>query len=402
VISFREAKAIAAAHHTRLQPVWKELDEAAGLVLAETVTAPFDIPAFDQSAMDGYAFCFQQWHPQSELAVEGLLPAGYPGEAAVLPGQAARIFTGAAMPRGADTVVIQEHTRVQDKRLRIEDTRLQTGSNVRPKGSEIRAGMVAMEAGSLLSPGATGFLAGIGIGRVKVYPAPRAGILITGDELQPPGSRPLYGQVYESNSFALKAALRQYGIGTPQVFHVQDKPAALEQAIREALEHTDILLVSGGMSKGDYDFVAASLLLNNVQPLFHGVKQKPAKPMYLGKRGNKLVFGLPGNPSAALTCFYMYVLPAIQYAMGHAQVGLAEIPAVLTQPLQKKKGQTCLLKGYYRHGRVTALPAQESYRMQGFALANCLICLEEEKEVYAAGEQAQVALLAAHLQAIMY
>src|SRR4029079_5637836 len=201
MISVHEAKEIVSNSTPELAAVKTVLSEADGKVLAEDVLALVDIPAFPQSSMDGYAFSCEGWKQHKKLKIVGEVAAGANKKISLTAGDAVRIFTGAAVPMGADTVVMQEKAKAHNEELIIEDETLQAGTSVRPKGSEIKAGTLALEKESTLSPAAIGFLAGIGIAEVKVYPNPSISIIITGNELQQPGKRLEQGQVYESNSF---------------------------------------------------------------------------------------------------------------------------------------------------------------------------------------------------------
>lgn len=392
MISVSEAKKIISENVSLLEPVVLPLQQAAGLVLAEDVYASTDIPAFPQSSMDGYAFCFDDWQKNKKLKIAGEVAAGSSEYLTLAPENAVRIFTGAAVPPGADTVVMQEKVIAENGMLMIEDDKLQTGSNVRPKGSEIKAGALALEKQTALSPAAIGFLAGIGINEVKVYPNPVISILVTGNELQQPGKPLQYGQVYESNSFSLKAALKHWNIYPKEVYHVTDKPEELISTLEKALQQSDVVLLTGGISVGDYDFVLQAATACGAEKLFHKVKQRPGKPLYFGKKENKLVFGLPGNPSSVLTCFYQYVVPAIE-KLCKRKLSLPVIKAPLSKPFQKAAGLTHFLKAVYDGNTATPLGAQESYRLSSFATANCLIRIDEGITSLKEGELVDVYLL---------
>jgi molybdopterin molybdotransferase len=392
MISVSEAKKIIADNVLVLQPTILPIQQASGLTLAEDVYATMDIPAFSQSSMDGYAFSFSDWQQKKELKIVGEIAAGSENVFEVKPGDAVRIFTGAAVPPGADTVVMQEKVGINNEVLIITDESLQAGNNVRPKGSEIKAGTVALGKGSALSPAAIGFLAGIGIADAKVYPNPSISIIITGNELQQPGSPLQHGQVYESNSFALKAALKQLGIESIEILSATDKKEVITATLQKALQQSDITLLTGGISVGDYDFVLHATTECGVEKLFHKVRQRPGKPLYFGKKERKMVFGLPGNPASVLTCFYEYVEPALRN-MGRQKTGIQVKQALLAAPFKKAPGLTHFLKGYYDGNTVTALHAQESYRLSSFANANCLIKIEEEVTLCDKGEAVEIHLL---------
>ena len=392
MISVSEAKKIISENVTVLIPVSLSLHQTAGLTLAEDIYASMDIPAFPQSSMDGYAFCFEEWKRRRKLKIVGEVAAGSSEEFILQPENAVRIFTGAAVPTGADTVIMQEKVKTIREELIIEDENLQAGNSVRPKGSEVKAGTLALEKGSVLSPAAIGFLAGIGITEVKVYPDPSISIIITGNEFQQPGTPLQHGQVYESNSFALKAVLKQLQIDNAQVLYAIDKPEIVTSSLQKALQQSDVVLLTGGISAGDYDFVLQATTECGVEKLFHKVKQRPGKPLYFGKKGNNLVFGLPGNPSSVLTCFYQYVIPVLEKLSSRKTI-MQTIRAPLSNPFQKNTGLTHFLKGIYDGKTAMPLDAQESYRLSSFANANCLIQIDEEITSLKEGELVDVHLL---------
>ena len=392
MISVTEAKKKILENGGPGKPVMLPLHKAFNLTLAADVYADRDIPAYPQSAMDGYAFSFNGWMLHRELIIEGEMAAGSSETLVVEPQRAVRIFTGAAVPQGTDTVVMQEKVRTENDRLIIEDEQLKQGINVRPKGSEITAGALAMQKGTRLTPAAAGFLAGIGIANVQAYPQPSVSIILTGNELQQPGSGLNYGEVYESNSYSLRAALLQLHITDVKIQQVPDDLAALTNALQQALHSSDIILLTGGVSVGDYDFVLQAAASCKVDTVFHKVSQKPGKPLYFGRREEKLVFGLPGNPSSVLTCFYMYVVPAIEHFCQHS-CGLQTIKAPIGKSYKKPQGLTHFLKGYYDGQKASPLTAQESYRMYSFAQANCLIQIDETVTDCSEGTQVDVHLL---------
>jgi len=386
MISVAAAKKIIADHKLILPSIQLPLQDAVQLRLAAPVYSPVDTPAFPQSAMDGYAFAYDGWQPKKKLLLQGEMQAGSKTDFMVNAGQAVRIFTGAPLPSGTDTVIMQEKTSVTGNELFINEEDLQKGNSVRAKGSAIRAGELALEKDSILSPAAIGFLAGMGITRVNVFSRPSVSIIVTGNELQQPGLPLAYGEVYESNSFALNAVLKQLQVFDVTVYTAADEPEIVKQVLRKALSKTDLVLLTGGVSVGDYDFVVQAAEACGVTQLFHKIKQRPGKPLYFGKTENTLVFGLPGNPSSVLTCFYEYVLPALR-------ADLVSLYVPWAKDFQKPAGLTHFLKGWYDGRTATPLDAQESYRMSSFATANCLIKVPEETTLCREGELAEIHLL---------
>ena len=390
MISVTEAKQIIQNSKLPKKSVVLPLSEAFGLVTSKDVIAATDIPNFAQSSMDGYALKYED--KQTPLKVIGEMAAGTSKQLKISNGEATRIFTGAPLPENADTVVMQEKIRLENNTLVIEDENLQFGLNVRPKGAEVKKGEVAMVAETYLSAAAIGFLAGIGCAAVSIYQPPKIAIILTGNELQQPGNPLEFGQVYEANSFQLKAVLNKIGIKDIQVFTAEDNPEELQKVLENALNKSDVVLLNGGVSVGDYDFVTQAAKSCGIEEKFHKIKQKPGKPLFFGTKEDKLVFGLPGNPSSSLTCFYEYVLPALENAMG-LKASVQEIKASATHDYPKPIGLTHFLKAFYSDGKATPLHAQESFRLHSFAQANCFIVLPEESAGCKAGDNVTVHLL---------
>ena len=377
MISVTEAKQIIERNCTTLDRICVNLEAAYGKILAEDIYSPINIPSYAQSSMDGYAINFESYNAnKSALILNGEMAAGDNKDFRLNQGEATRIFTGAALPDGADTVVMQEKVSIENNRLVINDETIVAGMNVRLPGVEIKKTALALESGSLLNPAAIGFLAGMGISNLYIYSSPVVSIIVTGNELQKPGTPLRHGQVYESNSFALHAALKGAGIENILIFSAADDLEILSDILKVALSKCDVVLLTGGVSVGDYDFVVPAAEKCGVEKLFHKIKQRPGKPLYFGKKESKIVFGLPGNPSSVLTCFYEYVILALQ-KMKNAESMLTFTEAPLLQTFNKAAGLTHFLKGYFNGNTVTALTGQESFRMRSFAKANCLIEIPE-------------------------
>ena len=394
MISVQEAKELIQLHTDILNPVQFPLSQSLGLVLEADCFAQTDIPAFNQSSMDGYAFRFpDQVTDDCRLNLTGIAAAGNAPLTDLKPGEAVRIFTGAALPVLADTVVMQEWTKVEGNTVIFSNKDLQKGDFVRPKGAEIKKGELALEKGSRLQAPVIGFLAGIGIASVIAIPKPRIILVITGNELKQPGQPLEPGEIYDSNSYTLKAALQQMQLELTATFFCRDSLTDLESVLANAISVADLVLITGGVSVGDYDFVPRAMEINGVSSLFHKIKQKPGKPLYLGKKNNTLLFGLPGNPASVLTCFYEYLIPAIEKMMGISKSCIKSEHLPLLAAVTKKKGLTHFLKARATKEGVIVLSAQESYRLSTFATANCLVCLDEDKTDYAPGDLVEVHFL---------
>lgn len=412
LISVDEAKALIKDRVVALTPSRMLLRDALGLRLSEDICSPVSMPGFAQSAMDGYAFSWAGYQQFGALQIVGEVAAGA-AEAGPrpAPNQAVRIFTGAPVPEGFDTVVMQEKVRVDDGLLYVEDAALVQGRNVRLVGSEIVQGALAMEAGTQITPAAVGFLASLGLTHVRVIPSPRIALIVTGDELQIPGAPLSFGQVYESNSQLLQTALQWLRFSQVKIHYAKDDLSSLTQTLAAATQVSDLVLLTGGVSVGDYDFVPKAAAAAGVEPVFHKIKQKPGKPLFFGVRGNTspsseganaksdlgsvsqtVVFGLPGNPASVLTCFYQYVTLALEKLTG-TRVSPVGCRAQLQSDYQKPAGLTHFLKADLRapeHEQVAAtvylMSAQESFRLSSFAVSNAIIEIPAETTAVEKGD----------------
>jgi molybdopterin molybdotransferase len=390
MINVKEAKKLIEENCTTVNIATLLLLEANGSILAEPVYAIMDTPRFDQSAMDGYAFSYQNWDKISNLTVIGEIQTGSYSNTLVQPNEAVRIYTGAPIPPGADTVVMQEKIIRDGNTIQILDTFLVKGANVRPQGSQTQKGELALQSGQLVTPVAISFLAGIGINKVSVFSKPTISIIVTGKELTGANDEISEGKIFESNSIGLIAALQQIGINPVSVEVVDDVEEEIEKAISNQLS-SDILILTGGVSVGDYDLVPASLEKCGVQKIFHKIKQKPGKPFYFGRHNQTLVFALPGNPAAVMSCFYEYVVQAIGSFTQKEYFKRIALP--LAEDFNKKAGLTFFLKGKMGENNVTVLNNQESYKLNSFAVADCLIAFDEEGENFKKGDLVSVRMI---------
>ena len=388
MISVSEAQQLIIKHSSASKPTTIALKDALHYVLAEDIIAPMPIPPFNQSAVDGYAFCLNS----NNYKVVDEVPAGDTRKIKLNPNEAVRIFTGSKVPENCDTVIMQEFTSVQNNELTTNDDKLQKGANIRTKGYQIKQGEVALPKGTKINAGAIGFLASLGIAKVKVFSLPIVSILITGNELIPLGEKLEEGQIYESNSLMLKTAFEKMSI-SPTFIHIKDNQTATTKAITTALNNSDIVVLSGGISVGDYDFVQQGILENDVKEIFYKVAQKPGKPLFFGKKENKAVFGLPGNPAAALTCFYEYIFPYINHSIGAKQTFLTKLQLPISCNFNKKAGRANFLKAITDFKNVTPLEGQNSDALQSFAHANALILASSKATTLQKGELVEVHLL---------
>lgn len=392
MISVQEAIAAINRNVKPLVPVTMPVAQSLHYVLAEDVYAALDFPSFRQSSMDGYAIRFNDFDSGQSLIVSNEIPAGDTQHYALQKGEACRIFTGAPVPDGADTVVMQEKTQMVNGALIIDDVQLHKGANVREIGADILCGQLALEKGAVLTPAAIGFLITIGIKQVVVFSKPSIALLVTGNELLKIDESPAFGKIYESNSHTLRAALQFLHHDIVETIFVKDDLKEVQSALSDLLLKHDLILITGGVSVGDYDYVVKAAEQCEVKQIFHKVKQRPGKPLYFGVKENKVVFGLPGNPSSVLTCFYEYVLLALRNLCMQSHT-LQVKYAPLKEKVNKVHTLTHFMKGYFDGETVVSLDAQESFRLSSFARANCLIKLDEPAKNYDAGEMVEIHLL---------
>jgi molybdopterin molybdotransferase len=360
------------------------LRAALGRILAETVYSPIDVPAHTNSAMDGYALRSEDL-PTEGVARFSLLAgssfAGRPFPGVVGPGECVRIMTGAVMPEGGDTVVMQEHAEVQGQWLRIGGG-YRPGENVRAAGEDLRRGQAVLSSGTRLQPAALGVLASLGVAEVSVRRRPRVAFFSTGDELRSIGESLGPGDIYDSNRYTLYGMLQRLGLEAIDMGVVRDRREELQAAFREAGEQADALITSGGVSVGEADFVKETLgTLGRVS--FWKIAMKPGRPLAFGRIGESLFFGLPGNPVSVMVTFYQFVQPALRRLMGERDPTPVLVPARLTERLRKRRGRTELQRGVLSRDESGALCVrstgeQGSGILSSVSRANCFIVLPEE------------------------
>nr|VFJ43811.1 MAG: molybdopterin molybdotransferase [Candidatus Kentron sp. DK] len=291
-----------------------------GRVLAEDVASPIDVPGYDNSAMDGYALRSEDLATgERQLTVSGRIPAGESAEGIeLLPGQAARIFTGAPIPNGADAVVMQEHCRQDGDRLLIEKL-VSRGANIRPRGNDIRAGTPVLSAGARLTPWALGLIASVGRSSVTVFRRPRVALLSSGDELVQPGAPLRAGQCYDSNRHTLFGLLTALGCEVQDLGTIPDDFAATQATLREAAGRADMVITSGGVSVGEEDHVKRAVETIGQLDLWK-IAVKPGKPLAQGRIGDADFIGLPGNPVSVLVTFCLFVRPMLARRQGMTDI----------------------------------------------------------------------------------
>lgn len=390
MISVSKALKIIENNTSSLNGAWIETIDSDKSILIKDILSPINMPPFNQSAMDGYAIF---GNDINQFKLVGEIKAGDSGENITLnKGEAIRIFTGAIVPKEATAVIRQEDVLRDGNKIKLTSKTVKLNQNIRLTGEQIKIGSTALTAGSKMNHGAIGFLYTLGIGKVETFCKPKVIILATGDELTAPGKTLPPGHIYESNTFMLKAALKSLGINAV-IQTVNDDYQATKKSIQVALKNCELLLTSGGISVGDYDFISKAMGELNVTTAFYKVKQKPGKPLFYGKLNETSVFGLPGNPAAALSCFYIYVIPAIRKMMGYKETHLDSREFILNSDYAKTKNLTHFLKGKFKGEHVTILNAQSSAMLSSYAETNCLIEMDEEKLEWKAGDKVKAYIL---------
>lgn len=382
-VSVQEAKEILKGLSLTGRRVQLPLQKALGYWTASPIHAPMQVPSFDNSGMDGYAFAWADGGDSRQLAQ--VVQAGSFPDFTLVPGTAVRIFTGAPVPKGADTIVQQEWVRIEGDRLFFEREKLTQGMNLRRAGSQCVQGQVILPEGTRITPGTLGLLASLGVEEVSVFAAPQVSIILTGDEVVEVGQALQPGQIYNANGPALVGYLNQLGIPEVKVYQVKDDPHEVNRVIGEVLASSEVLLLTGGISVGDFDFVKQGLAENGVETLFYKVKQKPGKPLLAGVKGGQLVFALPGNPASVLTCFMQYVKPSLGQWMGNpaAWEDVSKYP--LATHCEKQVKLTVFLKARLRAGKVEVMPGQESFNLLSFGSADGLIEIGEDQQTLKEG-----------------
>jgi molybdopterin molybdotransferase len=397
-----EALRIVLEHATPLGVERIALLDALGRVLAEEIRSPRDVPPFDNSAMDGYAVRAADLAKSSEanpvrLRVVETVPAGTMPQRSVGPGEAARTMTGAPIATGADAIIPVERTRGSAGDEVVEFlAAVEPRAFVRPRGEDLRKGEVAMTAGKMLAPADLGTLASLNRSMVEVYRQPRVAIVATGDELVDVDQIPAGAQVVNSSAYALAGAIREAGAEPVMLKVARDTPAEVRARLSEALAF-DVVLSTGGVSVGQFDHVKVVLDELEMQPLFHGVAQKPGRPLKFGTIHAHPVFGLPGNPVSTLVCFYLYVRPALLKMEGRREVGLARVQARCAVDIKLAKDLTefVRVKLERRDGETFAAPTgnQGSGILSSLSRADGLLIGPAAETMLRAGAQGTVLLL---------
>ncbi len=370
-----EAEALAAVlgRITALPGRTVPLLDSLGRFAAQDVLARRSLPPFDNSSMDGYAVQAASCRPGAQLRVIGEQPAGAARGLTVGAGEAIRIFTGAPLPTGADAVVMQEDVKRSGESIVIE-CEVEAGEFIRRKGADLAEGQKILARGEPVAAQTMALLAAQGMAEIEVGGVARAAIVSTGDELVPAGATPRDGQIFESNALMLRALALGSGIEVPLVEHCPDDLERMIELFRRGIEN-DALIVSGGVSVGDHDFVKPALRALGAEIDLWRVAIKPGKPFLFGRVDGCAIFGLPGNPVSAFVTFLKFVRPALRKMSGAAEenLGLRQVAARLAREVENDGERPHYLRGRLQDGVFSATGLQESHALYGLSRANALL-----------------------------
>ncbi|MCU7963531.1 bifunctional molybdopterin-guanine dinucleotide biosynthesis adaptor protein MobB/molybdopterin molybdotransferase MoeA [Shewanella oncorhynchi] len=365
-----------------------ELDALDNRVLASDSISPVDVPQQTNSAMDGYAFVYQDPMPTT-LKLVGEVLAGHQYSATLKVGETVRIMTGATVPAGADTVQPRELAKEVDGIVSFEG-RILSGQHVRLAGEDIAQGQVALAKATRLSAAEQGLLASLGLNHVSVYRRPTVAVFSTGDEVSQPGEVLKANCIYDSNRFTIKAMAKRLGCDVIDLGIIEDSEAALEATLAKAANLADVVISSGGVSVGDADYIKTVLArLGKID--FWRISMRPGRPLAFGKVNDSLFFGLPGNPVAVMVSFLQFVQPALRKLAGEVNWQAQLFPAISDETLRSRQGRTEFIRGIYQLGKdgrlhVSSTGNQGSGMLSSMVKGNCLIIIGDDAEAVNAGE----------------
>ena len=375
------------------------LMQTLGRIVSQDIISPINVPAHDNSAMDGFAFDGKQLeNPNLQLRVVGTAFAGKAWQGSVGQGECVKIMTGAVMPTGLDTVIAQElatvNTSGAETTVEIPAGILQAGDNRRKAGEDLKLGLPALQKGSKLTPAALGLIASLGIDKVQVYRQLRVAYFSTGDEVLSLGDAIREGAVFDSNRYTVFGLLSRMGCQVIDMGVVRDDPVLLEQAFQHASSNADVVITSGGVSVGEADFTK-SMMKKLGDVAFWKIAMRPGRPMAVGRLGDCILFGLPGNPVAVMVTFLAFVKPALLQMMGCTPTATPYLRAKSAVTLRKKPGRTEYQRGFVRtlaDGtlQVEAAGNQGSGVLRSMVEANGLIVLHHHQSSVAEGDEVDV------------
>ncbi|MBP7860836.1 molybdopterin molybdotransferase MoeA [bacterium] len=405
MLSYAEAHKLIVNSIQPLESVNLPLPDILNHVLFESIIAPFELPQFDNSAVDGFGVlvedlkCAESSSPV-ELKLVASLEAGTKTDGNKCPisrGQCIKILTGAPVPAGVEAVIMKEHTNFEKRTdIGLFFKSVSPQENIRRRGEELKKGDCVVRANTLVNPPIVGVLASFGYENFKVYRQPRIAILTTGDELVQPGITLAQNQIYNSNSFAIEAACKSLGLNETIRLHCNDTREDTIQKLEQAIKFADIIICTGGVSVGDRDLVKPVLEEDfKVETVLWRIAIKPGKPVYFGRKEKKYFFGLPGNPVSALVTFHLFVKPSLLKLQGLSPLEPSVQKASLDRRIKKKAGRMEFVRGIQKRTKDDTLKVeptrgQESHMLSGLAFANCLIHFGIEEQILEENSQVEI------------
>ncbi len=400
-ISVEKAEEILLKQDIKIDTIDISILESLGYVLGEDIISDINMPPFDRSPLDGYALKSEDIKDASrekpvKLEVIDYVPAGYVSSKNIENGQAIRIMTGAKIPEGADIIIKYEDTEFTEKDVKVFNY-LKPNSNIVKMGEDIEIGDIVLKKGHLIGPADIGILATLGKAIVKVYSKPKVAILATGDELIDINKIPTDGKIRNSNSYTIAAQVKRIG-GEPVILGISsDKLEEIKDKLKASLEWADMIITTGGVSVGDADLVKEAFQAIGGEMLFWKVNMKPGTPIAVAKYGNKLIFGLSGNPAAASITFEKFVRPTILRTMGRTKHNLMKVESILESEFTKVSNQNRYVRAitYYKDGGFfTKLPSKHSSGiLSSLSGTNSLFYVRAGTGPYKSGDKIEVEIL---------
>ncbi len=375
------------------------ISETENRVIAEDIIASYNIPPYDNSAMDGYALNYEDTLNASKdnpakLKVIGVLSAGAISDTVLKKGEAVKIMTGAKIPEGANCVARKEITKEDSGYVYIFE-KLTYGYDIRKSGEDIKKDEIVIKKFSNITPAVAGLLASFGRSYIKVIRKPVISVLITGDEIVDIDEELTEGKIRNSNGFTLRSLLNKEGIKSFFTEIVKDSREILQEKLESSL-NSDIILSTGGVSMGDYDFVKDIIIELGFEPIFWRVRVKPGKPLFFAKKGKTLFFGIPGNPVSTMSSFYNFILPSIRKMSGETNLFLRKFKAVLQADIKRKDTRCEFIRGILsvNNGKFEVVPtgAQGSGILSSMKKGNCFIIVDEGEPLVKKGDTVTVAV----------
>ncbi|MDI6802311.1 MAG: molybdopterin molybdotransferase MoeA [Bacteroidota bacterium] len=402
MIDYHEAQKLIEEQTKPLNAIKLPLMETLGYTLAKNIIAKYPIPTFNSSAVDGFAVNVNglklfSHKNQVSLKVQAVIQAGDTRKHSLKNNHTFKIFTGALVPRNINTVVMKEDVEEIGGNV-IFKTLPEVGTNIRKCGGEFSKGALVLSSGVIITPPVLGLLASLGNASVNVYRKPKVSIIVTGNELKKFSEQIKPGEIRDSNLPSLLAALQLLNIQPEYAMSVKDQKREIQKAIQKALKISDVVITAGGVSVGDYDFVKDVCSSLGIKTVFWRAAIKPGKPLLFGTKGKKLIFGVPGNPVAALLSFYLFIKPTLLRMMGQTEKQNFIQTAVLESDLRKRAGRLEFVRGIFikkPDGKLVVNPTkgQDSHMLGGFANANCLIHFPKDENVIMKGTSVKIELL---------